>query len=108
MRQNDDNLRAQLSNLGLTRYFTKIIRVGFQKGGQKKALEVRQQVLDLQKNRALWIGDTEIDSDAGRELGVAVALLDCGLRNWEQLAMLRPDYLEHDLRALSLNGVAMG
>lgn len=107
MRQNEANLRIQLGELQLAEFFAHIIQVGIEQAGRNKAGEVRRRVPDLAVGRTLWIGDTEVDFQAARELSLPVALLECGVRDRETLAALQPDYLETDLLALSRNRVAM-
>ena len=45
-----------------------------------------------------WIGDTEIDIIAARQLGVSAIALACGLRNRSLLEFHQPDYVFDDIK----------
>jgi phosphoglycolate phosphatase-like HAD superfamily hydrolase len=52
-------------------------------------------------DRVVWVGDTEVDVAAARELGVRVCALTCGLRTKEYLVNLSPDYIEAGLHSFA-------
>ena len=49
----------------------------------------------------VWVGDTEVDVAAARELGVRVCTLTCGLRTEEYLVSVSPDCIEPDLHSFA-------
>jgi phosphoglycolate phosphatase len=103
MRNNANLLYVQLENLGLARFLDQVIVVGSQNFGTNKATEIEPFIRDLDRDKVIWIGDTEVDILAARELGVRICALTCGLRTADQLMSFSPDMLEEDLRSFSKN-----
>jgi phosphoglycolate phosphatase len=93
MRNSQDNLYWQLSVLNLTSLFNFIHVVGTANRSTSKVSAVRPHVEQAGRSSVLWIGDTEVDAEAARVLGVTSCLVSCGLRVPEYLATLNPDYL---------------
>jgi phosphoglycolate phosphatase-like HAD superfamily hydrolase len=102
MRQSESNLIAQLSSLTLLEFFEYVVQVrgNTATAAKDKASEVARRVPNLGAGGTLWIGDTEVDLEAGRAVGTVVALVGCGIREASWLATLDPDFLEDDLPAL--------
>ena len=101
MRNEKDNLISQLDSVGLLPFLDHVVAVGTSKGVKGKA-SAASEFIDLNdKESVLWVGDTETDIWAARELGVKVCAVECGLRSSEYLVSLGPDYLVSDLVALN-------
>ena len=98
MRNNERNTLGQLESLGLTALLDEIVITGSDDGYGGKSGAVARFLSDRSTDRAIWVGDTEVDVQAARELGIAACAVTCGLRNREQLEAQRPDFLVHDLR----------
>jgi phosphoglycolate phosphatase len=103
MRNNANLLQVQLDNLGLAQFFDKVVVVGSEHAGTNKAKEIEPILGDLDRSTVIWIGDTEVDILAARELGVRICALTCGLRTADQLMNFSPDMLEADLSTFSKN-----
>lgn len=101
MRHNSENLNWQLNQLNIMSLFDEVIAVGGADSGKVKAEHVLARVKGIKSHNAIWIGDTEIDVDAARYLGLDVCLVICGLRTAEFLETLKPDYLAADLSSLA-------
>lgn len=101
MRNNPANLKWQLECLGLNRFFDEVITVGSQNDGNTKSSRLRPFLKDVTIGEVIWIGDTEVDIYAARELGVEVCALTCGLRNEKYLKSLSPDMLEANLKSFA-------
>jgi len=101
MRNNPGNLTWQLDMLNLRRFFDDVVVVHSEHNGASKASEVKSRMMGQCKDSAVWIGDTEADIAAARELGVRVCALTCGLRTKEYLVSLSPDYIEPDLQSFA-------
>ena len=102
MRNRESGVLWQLETMGLAPYFDEVIVTRQAQLGAGKANVVKQRVADLSATTALWIGDTEIDAEAARQLGLKICLLSCGLRTHDYLASLEPDFLVPSLKALDL------
>jgi phosphoglycolate phosphatase-like HAD superfamily hydrolase len=101
LRNDPKNLTWQLDMLDLRRFFDDVVVVGSGQDGANKASEVKAKLMDQCLDRIVWVGDTEVDVAAARELGVRVSALTCGLRTKEYLVSLSPDYIEADLHSFS-------
>lgn len=101
MRNNPRNLAWQLDMLNLRRFFDDVVVVGSEHGGANKAFAVNAKLIGQRVDRVVWVGDTEVDVAAARELGVKVCALTCGLRTKEYLVSLSPDYIETDLQSFA-------
>jgi phosphoglycolate phosphatase len=96
MRSNEKNLFWQLEELGLKGFFPTIVAVSHQQSSTKAAALVN--LIDQRRiSEYLWIGDTEMDVNAARQLGVKVATVGCGLRTKDYLIGLHPDFYSSDL-----------
>lgn len=103
MRNNSKNLRWQLRSFRISDLFDQVVVVGGH-DGSKKAEAVRQQVEPSSSN-TIWIGDTEADIDAARQIGVRVIAVASGLRSEEYLRSLKPDHVVPDLQAVNLEEI---
>ncbi|MFA7172431.1 MAG: HAD hydrolase-like protein [Kiritimatiellia bacterium] len=89
MRSNRTALEQQLSRLKLRPLLDAVLVCAHTGGGKGKAETVRSMYPTRAfKKQALWIGDTEADWEAAKDLGCDVVLLSNGLRNTECLASL--------------------
>ncbi|QEE25648.1 HAD family hydrolase [Rhodanobacter glycinis] len=101
MRNNTQNLEWQLEQHGLITLLDRVVTVGSSHAGAAKATHVRPLLLNSRAGETIWVGDTEVDIYAARELEVDVCALTCGLRTREYLASLSPDLLEPSLVAFA-------
>lgn len=101
LRSNHENLIEQLKNLSLFEYFDEILICKHAKGGEGKAEAVRKQGRDQNISSALWIGDTEIDWEAARELGCPVMLVSNGLRDEAYLQTLQGATVKNSISEVS-------
>lgn len=82
LRKDAAALQIQLQNKGLSTYLDKVLVCAHESGGAGKA----QAVLDFlgerpDAHRSVWVGDTEVDAQAARSLGLDVYLVKNGLRS---------------------------
>ncbi len=63
------------------------------KPNPKGSLELIQQTKDINIDEVIFIGDTEVDIDAAKELGVPCILVSYGFRTKVFLSELKPDFL---------------
>jgi phosphoglycolate phosphatase-like HAD superfamily hydrolase len=101
MRHNSENLKWQLNQFNIISLFDDVISVDNGDSGKIKAEKVISRMKAISSHSTVWIGDTEIDVDAAKYLGVTVCAVTCGLRTAEYLETLNPDYLEADLSSLA-------
>jgi phosphoglycolate phosphatase-like HAD superfamily hydrolase len=104
MRNNSVNLHWQLRELGIAQFFNEIVVVGSGEAGANKSVKIKLLLNNVSLDETIWIGDTEVDIHAARELGVKICALTCGLRASEYLASLAPDLLELDLSSFAITG----
>ena len=97
MRHDKPNLLWQLEHLGLAHFFSDVVMVDNLDGTANKADALCGLIEKQYISEYLWIGDTEIDVYAARQLGMKVAVLSSGLRTEEYLHSLQPDFLSVDL-----------
>jgi phosphoglycolate phosphatase-like HAD superfamily hydrolase len=105
MRNNTANLHWQLGQLGIAQLFDQIVVVGSSQSGANKSSEIEPFLENDNLDQVVWVGDTEMDIHAARELGVKICAVTCGLRTEEYLASLSPDMLEADLAAFAKHGI---
>ncbi len=103
MRHNAANVHWQLAQLGIARLLDQIVVVGNPQSAANKSSEVKPFLRNDDRAQVVWVGDTEVDILAARELGVRICAVTCGLRTEEYLASLSPDMLETDLAAFAEN-----
>lgn len=102
MRHHEANLHWQLDATGLGPWFDEIFTVSSLDPAADKSLKIEPVLRRRRPDRALWIGDTEIDVAAARRLGVKVCAVSCGLRTADYLATLKPEFLRSELRSIEL------
>jgi len=98
MRNHADNAMNQLALLGVIPLVDKVLVTGSDDGSGGKAEAVRRVLSDNLPKTALWVGDTEVDIHAARNLNIPICAVTCGLRTHELLAADNPDFLLQDLR----------
>ena len=101
MRNNPGHLQWQLGKLGILHLLDEVVVVGSSQAGASKSAEIKPLLSDMRLEEAIWVGDTEVDIYAARELGVKVCTLTCGLRTEEHLASLSPDMIEENLSSFA-------
>lgn len=95
-------LLIQLDRLGLTSLFAAILSEDDNAGdaGAKENLVRRSGILDGYQGSLYFVGDTEVDILAARNLGAVAVAVECGIRNRAALERGRPDALLPDIRGL--------
>ncbi|MDD5180280.1 MAG: HAD hydrolase-like protein [Gallionellaceae bacterium] len=101
MRNNAAHLHWQLDKLGIADSLDEVVVVGSGQAGASKSAEIKPLLSNKRLDEVIWIGDTEVDIHAARELGVKVCVLTCGLRAEEYLASLAPDMIEENLSSFA-------
>jgi phosphoglycolate phosphatase len=96
MRRNAAGLQQELIDKKISLYFDKIVAVGIDTPIDSKANAAASVVFN--KNKALWVGDTEVDILAAKSLGIKVCALSNGLRTSNFLEKFMPDYLMNNLK----------
>jgi len=104
MRNHTANLHWQLGELGIVRLFDRIVVVGSAEAGANKSAEIGPHLERSRLDEVVWVGDTEVDIQAARDLGVKICAVTCGLRTSEYLASLHPDMLKANLTDFAENG----
>lgn len=108
LRNNRANLDWQLDSLGIARHFDAIVAVAGATAAADKAAGIAPLLNAGGLHDVLWVGDTEVDVVAARQLGVPVCAVTCGLRTGDYLAGLSPDMVEPDLPGLRRTLAAAG
>lgn len=108
LRTNRANLDWQLDTLGIARHLDAIVAVAGDHVAADKAAGIAPLLSAGALRDVLWVGDTEADVAAARQLGVRVCAVSCGLRTADYLAGLSPDMLEPDLAGLRRTLAAAG
>jgi len=91
MRRNKAGALEQIERFGIKRYIRKMIVCG--NDGAGKAHAVKQERL----TPIAFVGDSEADVQAARELGCPAYAVTCGIRNRDFLLGLKPDRVFRDL-----------
>jgi phosphoglycolate phosphatase len=97
LRNHPKRLDEQLRDLGLPLFFEHVIAGRGDGTPAAKAALIRQSGFSWGPGSAL-IGDTEIDVESGRDIGLRTAALGCGIRTPALLEICSPDVLLDDLR----------
>ena len=105
MRNNTRNLHWQLKVLNILGLFDQVVVTGSGHGGFSKARAVLQQIGGYVPSGTVWIGDTEADVIAARQIGIKIIALTCGLRTEAHLRSFKPDYLVPDLQGVNLEEI---
>lgn len=94
LRQSSEQLQWQLAKLGLSRLFHRVLRAlpeaGVENRGHVKA-ELVRKALGAGRRPGWFVGDTETDLEAGRQLDLRTAAVTFGLRSEPLLYRLSPD-----------------
>jgi phosphoglycolate phosphatase len=98
LRSNVAGLHAELENLGLRRFFDRVVISDSALGGEGKAAAAAASGVDPRSS--VWIGDTEVDAVAANTVGSQLYLVTCGIRTEEYLRSLRIGEVVSDLRAV--------
>ena len=104
LRRDVDALESQVASLGLSKYFVTILGGAPPKtrrpdpdGRWKHKAKIVRDRYKLLPVESLYVGDTETDVKAARELGFEVWLLENGNRKKELQIKADPDRIEADL-----------
>ena len=95
------NLLTELERLKISSFFKNVIN--FDDNRSKAQLLSNQSEFPFY-SFAFWVGDTEEDILAARELGITSIGLTCGVRNEEVLELYCPDSVASFLSEVSLPG----
>lgn len=101
LRQSKKNLFWQVKRLGLDKYFKKIIHCppGPGEPWQKKAKLLKRNLRN--KEKALMVGDTEVDIRAAKLAGIKSMAVTSGIRAGEVLSKEKPYFLAANIRSIS-------
>lgn len=97
MRNHRENTLCQLEQLGLLPLLDHVCITGTCDHGGKAAA-VREL---LAREQAIWIGDTEVDIEAARQLQIPIYAVTCGLRTETKLREFGAEQVFTDLRDVS-------
>jgi phosphoglycolate phosphatase-like HAD superfamily hydrolase len=90
LRKNKEAAEEQLRLQGLSEFLDTILVCDHVSGGLGKANAVRNcRDVEIMPNNSVWIGDTEVDWEAARSLGMDIILVENGLRNKTYLEQLQ-------------------
>ena len=95
-RQSTENTRSELSELGINQYFSNIFITNAQ---MTKSKIIRNFDIPITRND-LFVGDTGIDMQAGKELGLKTVAVLSGFRNRSILQKYNPEFIFDDIRSL--------
>jgi phosphoglycolate phosphatase len=101
LRRNNDSLDAQLSRMGLKKYFDLILS-GFDEGcpGWKIKVDLFLNKMSGENHSDMsgyFIGDTETDILAGKEIGLKTVAVLSGIRSRKILERYNPDFIMDSL-----------
>lgn len=93
LRRNPQNLRTQLDQLGITKFFAHILsgHSATKEGLLTKKAAVIQELGPV--GEACIVGDTEADVSAGKQLAITSIAVTTGIRSESFLSHLEPDYV---------------
>jgi phosphoglycolate phosphatase len=97
LRSHPDRLAKQLDALDLIRHLECVVAGRGDGTTAAKAALIRQSGIFWNSGSVL-IGDTEVDVESGRALGLRTVALGCGIRTPALLEICSPDALLEDLR----------
>lgn len=92
LRRNQDNLIDELNNLGLHKFFQKIISGHTEGKGFELKIKLMKQIIKA-KEKTLIVGDTEADILAAKELNIKSVAVLSGIRDKKSLLSIEPDLI---------------
>ena len=101
MRRNRENLLKQLDNLSLSGFFDSIISCN-PLTETSKTQALMKNSSDINPEKTVWIGDTEVDLKGAREIGCRSILVTNGIRNEEYLRSLHPDTISPSIMHIAI------
>jgi phosphoglycolate phosphatase-like HAD superfamily hydrolase len=99
LRNNRKNLKIELNEKKIFNFFKAII-TGDPFGDWTLKYRLIKDRIKVKPKEALIIGDTEIDIEAGRELGIYTCAITTGLRNKDLIKQTKPDFIIENLLEL--------
>jgi phosphoglycolate phosphatase len=94
-------LEAQLERMGIRRLLARVLVAPFSERGSEKARTLLEGRPGGASSARAWIGDTELDIEAAKQIGVLSVGVTCGLRSREFLQSLEADFLHDNLEEVS-------
>lgn len=107
LRHNRDRLCRQLDALGLARFLSRVVAGPGDGTPAAKAALLRAERIAAPPG-SVFVGDTEVDIESGRALGLSTVALRCGLRSSPLLEACKPDHLLDDLPQVVERLAALG
>jgi phosphoglycolate phosphatase-like HAD superfamily hydrolase len=92
LRRNESNLIREVDNLGISKYFKKILSAHSESDGSDKKIELIKAELTQAKGD-LIIGDTEADVKTGQALNLTTVAVLSGIRDRQFVEKLKPDHM---------------
>jgi len=85
VRSNAEALREQVGRLDLLRHFTDVVVVGHRSDADAENIKARAARHRLCDHPVAWVGDSEVDIEAAREIGARPIGVTSGIRTAERL-----------------------
>jgi len=98
VRSHAEAVREQLSRLELLRHFADVVVVGH--GSDAENIKARAARAHLRHHPVAWVGDTELDIEAARELGCRSIGVTSGIRTAERLRRAGADDVVDSITAI--------
>jgi phosphoglycolate phosphatase len=111
LRRNDNALRSQLERLGIANFFNPIL-CGFNDSIPPWQMKVDLFhsigiTMDCERIDGYFIGDTEVDILAGKDLGLKTVAVTSGIRSRKMIEQYKPDLIASNfssfIASLSIN-----
>jgi len=83
LRSNTKGLESQIKTFNLENYFFKILSIPHQFNGSNAKVKLAKE--NIEKNIIAWIGDSEVDIEAAKILGITAIGVSSGIRTGEAL-----------------------
>lgn len=100
VRRRPSSMMAQLEDLGLDRFFKRILVEPENDGTYLVKGRLIRTCAEVCLHDVVICGDTEVDILVGQTLSIPTVAVSCGIRTPEYLSSLQPTFLVDDIRAV--------
>jgi len=97
LRNNKKNLLWELGNFGLTSYFKQILLDSPLESRDKVSLIQEYMSPYYEKKNLIIVGDSEVDIETGKKIGISTIAVTCGIRSRSFLRKLKPNFCVNKL-----------